>query len=549
MGFLTKVAQFLGAVTVLAQIASAYSKETVFASYPDYEDDEFAASCLAFEPEAYIYNSTLTNLNYVPAGTNINMTGNDMTCGRPNQTTTVDMCRISLFIATSNQSSIVFEAWLPRVWSGRLLGTGNGGIDGCVKYEDLAYGTQYGFATVGSNNGHNGTYFDSIQNDDVIEDFAYRSLHTMIESGKILVNEFYGAPHNKSYYLGCSLGGRQGIHAAEVFPEDFDGIVAGSPALDFNNMVSWRGHFFPITGSNMSENFITNEMWTGLIHEEVLRQCDGLDGVYDGIIEDPTLCIFRPEAIMCGPDDLANSTYCLNPFQVEQVNEIFAPYYGIDGQLIYPAMQPGSEIQAIQRLYAGAPFPYSRDWFKYVVFKDPYFDPAYFNRTHAAMVAALNPFNIQTYPNNLTNFMEAGGKIVTYHGQQDNQITSFNSIRFYNHLQRGMNMLPYQLDDFYRFFRISGMFHCSAGPGAWVIGQGGGKSFQGIPFEPEYNVLAAVVAWVENGTAPMYIEGTKFVNDTVYDGVSFTRKHCKYPARNTYMGGDSYDPMNWMCVE
>ena len=181
-------------------------------------------------------------------------------------------------------------------------------------------------------------------------------LHTITVTGKKLSNLFYDENYKKSYYLGCSLGGRQGIKAAEMFPGDFDGIVAGSPALDFNNLQSWRASFFPITGPANSSAFISTATWTTLIHDEVLSQCDGLDGVIDGIIEDPNLCSFRPEALLCEKN---TSTNCLTSTQVEMVREIFSPFYGEDGDLIYPAMQPGSEILAAENLYAGRPFSYS----------------------------------------------------------------------------------------------------------------------------------------------------------------------------------------------
>ncbi|KAL2052474.1 hypothetical protein ABVK25_007346 [Lepraria finkii] len=146
-----------------------------------------------------------------------------------------------------------------------------------------------------------------------------------------------------------------------MFPVDFDGLVAGSPALDFNNLQSWRANFFPITGPATSSRFISKSSWTTLIHDEVLNQCDGLDGVIDGIIEDPSLCSFRPEALLCRKDNFTN---CLTSTQVEMVREIFSPLYGEDGNLLYPAMQPGSEILAAENLYAGKPFSYSESWFK-----------------------------------------------------------------------------------------------------------------------------------------------------------------------------------------
>lgn len=184
----------------------------------------------------------------------------------------------------------------------------------------------------------------------------YDSLHTSVLAGKKLTKQFYKKPHRKSYFLGCSQGGRQGIKSAEMFPEDFDGVVAGAPAVDFNNLVSWRASFFPITGPKDSADFINASTWSSLIHNEVLNQCDKIDGVADSIIEDPNLCKFYPETLACPTNETAAN--CLTLAEVEIVRKIFTPLYN-DDQLIYPAMQPGSEIMAAQKLYAGKPFPYS----------------------------------------------------------------------------------------------------------------------------------------------------------------------------------------------
>ncbi|KAB8252939.1 tannase and feruloyl esterase-domain-containing protein [Aspergillus flavus] len=439
---------------------------------------DFPASCQAFSPDTRAANAHREFTEYVPAGTNLSLPYNDATCARPNQVVTVDLCRVALYVETSNRSSVTTEIWLPRNWTGRFLGTGNGGIDGCIKYEDLAYGAANGFAVVGSNNGHNGTTAASFyQNSDVLADFAWRA--TVI--GKEITQAFYGEPHRKSYYLGCSLGGRQGINSAVEFPDDFDGIIAGSPAVDFNSLVSWRASFFPITGSANSTDFISVSTWKDLIHAEVLTQCDTLDCVNDGIIEDPSLCNFCPEALKCTDDRINN---CLSPAQVEIVRKVFSPMYGEDGQLIFPAMQPGSELEAADQLYTGKPFRYSK------------------------VADDLNPQNIRTWPNDLSNYEKRGGKIITFHGQQDGKITSFNTERFYNHLATAMNMSSSELDNFFRFFRISGMSHCSSGPGAWAFGQGGSPAPAMTPFNGNENILAALVAWVEHGVAPETITGT-----------------------------------------
>ncbi|KAL9076013.1 MAG: hypothetical protein Q9157_003815, partial [Trypethelium eluteriae] len=416
------------------------------------------------------------------------------------------------------------ELWLPETWQGgRVLASGNGGIDGCIEYENLAYGTQHGFATVAANNGHNGTGgHDFLNNPDVIIDYAWRSLHTSISQTKSLASKFYGNTYQKSYYIGCSLGGRQGIGAADRFPSDFDGIIAGSPAVDFNHLYAWRASFYPITGKSTSANFINASLWS-TIHTEVLRQCDTLDGVQDGIIEDSSLCHFRPEALLCSNGTTAN---CLSPAQVDIVNNIYSPFYGSDGKLIFPAMQPGNELLAASGLYSGMPWPLSQDWYRYVLLNQSDWDQATFDLADAMLADEINPSNIRTWPTTLEPFSSRGGKILTFHGGQDQQITSYNSPRLYNHLASGRDASSTQLDEFYRFFRISGMGHCEGGPGAWAFGQLGGSPAVGVPYEPSSNALAAIVDWVEKDEAPETMTGTKFVNDDPTMGISFQRNHC-----------------------
>ena len=209
-------------------------------------------------------------------------------------------------------------------------------------------------------------------------------------------------------------------------------------------------------------------------------------------------------------------------------------------------MQPGSEVLAVDRLYAGAPFAYSADWFKYLVYNDPSWNASGFGLDDARAAEYLNPGDIRTYPTSLPEFERRGGKLLVYHGQQDNQITTFNTIRWYNDLKGYSSTAA--MDEWVRYFRISGMNHCNSGPGAWVLGQGGNAAAAGVPFERERNVLKAMVDWVEQAIPPSYIEGTKFVNDTVSLGIDFTRRHCKYPLRNTLFGADFKDASSWKCI-
>ncbi|KAL8961786.1 MAG: hypothetical protein Q9183_005258, partial [Haloplaca sp. 2 TL-2023] len=140
------------------------------------QDSAFKAKCLTFVPEATVANSTRHVLEYMPAATNLSLSDIDPSCTRTNQVVDVETCRVGLSIPTSNRSSISFELWLPAEWSGRFMATGNGGVDGCIKYEDLAYTSKHGFAAVGTNNGHNGTsLITAYGNPDVITDFSYRA--------------------------------------------------------------------------------------------------------------------------------------------------------------------------------------------------------------------------------------------------------------------------------------------------------------------------------------------------------------------------------------
>lgn len=149
-----------------------------------------------------------------------------------------------------------------------------------------------------------------------------------------------------------------GISAADKYPEDYDGIVAGAPAVDFLNMNGYRANFFTITGGPDSKDYIPISTWTGLIHNEVLNQCDELDGVKDGIIEIANQCYFDPSKLAC-KDGQEAPTECLNEAQIEQVEQIYSPYRYPDGKLIFPRMNPGNELSAVQRLLAGAPFVHS----------------------------------------------------------------------------------------------------------------------------------------------------------------------------------------------
>ncbi|PVF96126.1 putative feruloyl esterase [Serendipita vermifera] len=529
---------FLLAVSALALTTSAQS-------------DAFKDKCSALANNLTISTGNRIEVNFaqfVAAGTTLDLaaTGNNETCTRPTQTVGVDLCRLAMEVGTSNSSSITMEAWMPRNYTGRFLSTGNGGLGGCIQYEDLAYTAGRGFSAVATNNGHNGTSGGAFFNQpEVITDFAWRAVYTGVVVGKDITDKFYDAPHRKSYYFGCSTGGGQGWKMVQDFPDLFDGVVVGAPALAFNGLIADSANFYRIPGDASSPTFLPPDLWE-TVHQGILDQCDELDGLKDGILEDPDLCQFDPTPLLCY-NNPGSTEKCLTPAQAIAVLQVFSPVTGANGEFIYPRMNPGSEIISSFILYNGQPFSYSAEWFKYVVYNDSSYDPTQFSLEDASKAVAMNPSDIQTFKGDLSKFRDQGGKILHWHGLADFLISSDISSRYYHQVLETMNTTSDQLDNFYRYFRVSGTGHCSGGEGATKIGQ----NIDDVSYEDSpNNILARIVDWVENGNAPETIRGTKFVNDTQSLGVSFARNHCKYPARNVYHGdGVTNDETQWTCIK
>lgn len=188
------------------------------------------------------------------------------------------------------------------------------------------------------------------------------------------------------------------------------------------------------------------------------------------------------------------------------------------------------------------------EWFKYVVY-DPEFDPETLTREDFAVAASQDPYNMSTFDADLSAFKSRGGKFLTFHGMEDYIISSEISTLYYHLLAETMSMPPSSLDSFYRYFRVSGMGHCFLGNGAYSLGMYSfGSNPNAMEQDPDDNVLARIVAWVERGEAPEYIRGTSFKGGLPGSEPEFKRKHCKYPSSNVYVGPGNYTDENaWRC--
>lgn len=175
---------------------------------------------------------------------------------------------------------------------------------------------------------------------ETVTDFSHRAVHTIAVLGKKIASTYYGTEPHHSYYNGCSAGGRQGISVASRYPDDFDGVIVGSPAIDWNRFLGSTVILASYVAVNTSRA-IPIPLWESLITPEILKQCDGIDGKVDGIITDPSLCSWDPETLLCGPGD--NATTCLTQDQVNGLEKFYQPILGTEGEVIFPAYDPGAE--------------------------------------------------------------------------------------------------------------------------------------------------------------------------------------------------------------
>jgi feruloyl esterase len=426
-------------------------------------------------------------------------------------------CRVAATLKPSSDSEIKMEIWLPASgWNGKFEANGNGGWTGSVAPATLATGLQRGYAAAMSDLGHDGGSASfALGHPEKLIDWGYRADHELAVKSKAIIAAFYGDAPKISYWNGCSAGGRQALKEAQRYPEDFNGIVAGSPG------VNW-------TGRSMQAAWIAQatrkEEGSGIpaakfpaIHAAALDACDAADGVKDGIIEDPTRCKFDPKVIECkGPDSPA----CLTPLQVESVRKIYSDVINPRTKTeLFPGHEPGSELG--WNTMAGAqPMGLGLDLFKYIVFKNPDWDYKTFNfDSDAALTAAADNGVMNALDTNLKAFLGRGGKMIQYHGWADPQISPRSSVEYYKAVLDTMGGSAKVIDS-YRLFMVPGMAHCGGGEGT-----------------SNFDMLTALEQWVEAKKAPDQIPASR-----VRDGkVDRTRPLCPYPQVAKYKGTGSID--------
>ncbi len=471
-------------------------------------------------------NTTITSAQSVAAGGFTPPAAPGRAGGRGRGQAFADLpafCRVSATLMPSSDSDIKVEVWLPAAgWNGKYEAVGNGGFAGTISYPAMAQALRRGYATSSTDTGHStpGARF-AMGHPEKLIDFGYRSVHEMTVVSKALVGAFYGSGPQQSYFNGCSTGGRQALQEAQRFPADFNGIIAGAAPHIQPQLLSgvvWVGQ----AALEDPQSSIPRAKYPA-IHKAVLDACDALDGLKDGLIDDPTRCHFDPKVLQCTG---ADGPECLTPAQVETAKKIMAPDPRT-GSEVFLGLERGGELG--WGGLTGGPDPNSDGvgQFKYIVFEDPNWDWRNFD-AKTDVTRAVNAYGgiINANDPNLKPFRFHGGKLLTYQGWADTTIPSRASIAYYEAVQETMGGVA-KTQDWYRLFMVPGMGHCGGGDGPNT-----------------FDMLTALEQWVEKGKAPEQVIAAHLTAGKV----DRTRPLCPYPQVARYKGTGSIDEAeNFAC--
>ena len=439
-------------------------------------------------------------------------------------------CRVTATLKPSSDSEIKMELWMPASgWNGRFEALGGGGWAGTIALNNLAGAVNRGYVVATTDTGHaatpenRGSGSFAFHHPEKVIDFGYRAVHEMTVKSKEFIKTFYGSAPKQSYWVGCSTGGRQGLMEAQRYPADYDGIVAGAPA---NYMTHLLSESIWVAQAVLKDpaSFIPQEKYA-VIHKAVMDACDGLDGVKDGVLEDPRACHFDPKTLQCSGDD---GPTCLTAPQVAAARKIYAPSKNPrTGLAIFSGLEPGSELGWAGLAGGPGAMGIADDYFKYIVFEDLNWDfkTLDFDKD-VARADAMDKGVLNAIDPNLKPFFQHGGKLLMYHGWNDQLIAPENSVNYYQSLVKSMGGVD-RVNDSMRLFMAPGMTHCAGGDGP-----------------SNFDSLSAIQQWVEQKQAPTQLVATHIAAGKA----DRSRPLCPYPQVAVYNGsGDTNAAASFTC--
>jgi feruloyl esterase len=459
-------------------------------------------------------------------------------------------CRVSGVMKPSSDSDIHFEVWMPSSgWNGRLQGIGNGGFAGAIAFDPLGVAVAHGYAIAETDTGHVAGATNAgwaLGHPEKVVDFGYRGIHETAVTAKKLIAAFYGDGPKHSYFHSCSNGGRQALMEAQRFPADYDGIIAGAPAYYWTHLLTlalWNTQALLLE----SASYIPASKLPAL-EAATLAACDALDGVKDGVIDDPSKCHFDPSKLLCADTE---SDSCFTAPQVAALKKIYSGAKNSKGETVFPGFPPGGETGAggwAAWTTGAAPqrslsFAFGTQYFSNIVYGKADWDFRTFtvDRDMQASDEKMAKILNATDPD-LKRFQGRGGKLIMYHGWSDAAIPPAATIQYYNEVVAKMGAK--ESEGFLRLYMVPGMQHCGGGPGPNVFGSAS------VPLgDPQHDAGRAMERWVEDGVAPGEIVATKFkTGANPASGVARTRPLCPYPQVAHWKGsGSTDDAANFVC--
>lgn len=437
----------------------------------------------------------------------------------------VPFCRVEGRI----EDTIGFELWLPLDWNGRLLGAGVGGDAGIYNYRDLSLRVAQGFAAVTTDSGHKISDARWMRLAKARTDYEHRAVHLTAQAAKALAGKFYAHPVSHSYFTGCSGGGRQALKEMQSYPGDYDGVIAGAPG-PYMPLQSVRMMWFGLEQQRRPDGALTDADWA-LYEKRAVAACDGLDGVRDGIIDNPLRCRFRTATLLCKP---GQTDGCLTAPKLAMLDRIIAPMRDEQGKAMDKGLLPAV------RTRPGPPSPLLRAMWADAVYDDVDWNALTFRRTDDLAAANRVMPELRADRTAITPFLSRGAKAILYQGWQDPSTNAAPTIDYYGKLARSNGGVA-RLSESVRLFMVPGMYHCRGGPGADTFG---GSAQAPISDDPARDMLWALIRWVEQGQAPARIVATRMEGDKP----AFTRALCPFPQVARFSGrGASEDAANWRC--
>lgn len=430
--------------------------------------------------------------------------------------------------------------WLPAStnWNGRLQGVGGGGFAGLQNFAGLVNAVDNGYVAVGSDLGH---VMDSANAStwaldtagkvsfDLLQDFASIALNDATILAKAVTKSVYGKGPNKSYWNGCSTGGRQGLMLAQRYPDAYDGIFAGAPAINWAEFIV--AEYWPPFVMQQLKTF-PNPCILSYINAATTQACDALDGAIDGIIANPFACKFDPHTLVGKSVNCTGTMLQVTYNDATIAQETWRGMQSTSNTSLWYGLLPGAEFSQLANTVCTtptnctlSPFEIATEWITRFVRQDPSYDLTamtladYESSFYQSM--ALYDNVISTANPDLSAFKKRGGKLMHWHGLADVLIFPQGSEQYYKRVQE----LDPELRDFYRYFEAPGVGHCVGGPGA-------------APTDAED--LKQLVAWVEEGTAPESLTGVS------YDGL-LKRNICPWPLVQKYHGGNVNESASFTC--